>query len=293
MSIEATGIGYRYPGAAQPALSDVSVAVRPGEVVGIVGPNGSGKSTLGSILKGLLLPSAGKLVVDSFEPDSAHRRIRTLVGLLFQNPNSQIVNAVVEHEVAFGPENMGLATAEVRARVDEALAAVSLTEQAEANCHELTMADKQRVALAAVLAMRPRYLILDEPTTWIEPPARWPLLLSTVQHAREGGMGVLLITHRMEETAIADRLYGMRGGRVHIEGRPREILADEDSRRLLSLDIPDIVEEGDRLRQAGLPVTPGEPVPMLTAALTRPRPGLALDDHPPPISEGSSTETGA
>ncbi|HZS93589.1 MAG TPA: ATP-binding cassette domain-containing protein [Chloroflexota bacterium] len=269
MSIGVENVSYYYPGSTEPSVDDVTVTVHPGEVVAIVGPNGSGKSTLGRLMKGLVLPRFGAVTVDGLDTQVDDLAVRRLVGLLFQNPNSQIVNAVVEHEVAFGPENIGMAPAAIRERVDEALEAVGMTGQETAQCHDLGMADKQRVALASVLAMHPRYLILDEPTAWIEPAARWNLLDEVLSRGRERSMGIALITHRMDEAQVADRLYGILAGQIVAEGKPAEVLGDAAIRRRLSLDVPDAYELASDLRDAGLPVSPGEPVPHMAEALWR------------------------
>lgn len=260
---------FSYPSDPAPAVRDVSLAVSSGEMVGIVGPNGSGKTTLSRLMKGLLLPIAGRVVVDDIATDENALAVRRLVGLVFQNPNSQIVNAVVEDEVAFGPENMGLPVAEIGRRVGRALAVVGLTGRERAECHAQSMADKQRIALAAVLAMEPRYLILDEPTAWMEPARRAQLLRSIRTWQAESGAGLVLVTHRMDEARACDRLYGMLHGRIAVEGPPDRLLGDSEVRRRLSLDVPEAYALAENLRAAGLPVRPGEPVETLAEDLWR------------------------
>lgn len=267
--IELDQVSYAYPGAEVPAVRAVSLQVAPGEVLGIVGPNGSGKSTLGRLMKGLLLPEVGRVMVDGLDTRTDGLEVWRRVGLLFQNPNSQIVNAVVEHEVAFGPENLGLPAAEIEPRVREALAAVGLTAQAQGECHGLSMANKQRVALAAVLAMRPQYLILDEPTAWLEPGSRWPLLDTVLSWGRRQGVGIVLITHRMDEAEVCQRVVGIRDGRLIAAGPPGQVLNDAAIRRELALEVPEAYVLGERLQAAGLPVQPGEPVPHMAESLWR------------------------
>jgi energy-coupling factor transport system ATP-binding protein len=267
--IEVSGVSFHYPGDTDPALEDISVCVRPGEVVAVVGPNGSGKSTLGRLMKALILPASGKVVVDGRDTRLANREVRGIVGLVFQNPNSQIVNAVVQDEVAFGPENIGLPPEEIRRRVGEALRAVDLEGSELDECHSMSMAAKQRIALASVLAMEPRYLILDEPTTWIEPSGRWPLLSEVLRWKDRTGGGVVLITHRMDEAQLAGRVYGLLHGRIEAEGTPADVLHDESVRRRLGLDIPETYALGEDLQQAGLPVVPGAPVEALAEAIWR------------------------
>jgi energy-coupling factor transport system ATP-binding protein len=267
--LEARDVAYVYPSESVPALKGVSVRAEPGEVVGIIGPNGSGKSTLGRLLKGLLLPSSGEIFVDGLDTRADGLEVRRRVGLVFQNPNSQIVNAVVEQEVAFGPENLGLSASEIRRRVDEALVTVGLRDQETAECHSLSMADKQRVALAAVLAMRPEYLILDEPTAWLEPIARWQLLESVLAWAGAQKAGLVLVTHRMDEAQVCGRLYGMLDGRIEVVGAPSEVLQDAGVRHRLSLAVPEAFQLADELRAAGVPVGEGSSLDAMAEALCR------------------------
>jgi energy-coupling factor transport system ATP-binding protein len=265
--IEVDRVWFRYPGEASDTLHDISLTVDRGRVVGVVGPNGSGKSTLARVMKGLLVPTAGEVSVDGLSSRLEGLEVRRLVGLLFQNPNSQIVNAVVEQEVAFGPENVGLPPSEIRRRVDRAVQAVGLAGREQAECHGLSMADKQRVALASVIAMEPRYLILDEPTVWLEPSLRWSLLEEVLGWARERDAGVVLVTHRMDEALLCTRLYGMHRGRIEFEGPPEQILQDENARATLSLEMPETYVLAGDLRRAGLPVAPGASVGVLAEAI--------------------------
>ncbi|MGH2441970.1 MAG: ATP-binding cassette domain-containing protein [Chloroflexota bacterium] len=255
--IEVLDVQFRYSPDAAPALTGVSLSVQAGEMVGIVGPNGSGKSTLGRLMKGLVMPTDGRVLVDSLDTGADGLAVRGLVGLVFQNPNSQIVNTVVENEVAFGPENAALATSEIRKRVSNALQAVGMNGQENAECHALTMAGKQRVAIASVLAMEPKYVVLDEPTTWLEPKARWGLLREVMRWASAAGAGLVLITHRMDEAQLCDRLYGMLHGEMVVSGSPDDLLRDEDIRTRLSLEIPESYMLTSELHDAGLPVEPG------------------------------------
>jgi energy-coupling factor transport system ATP-binding protein len=269
MTIELKDVGFRYPSGSGSAVEGVSLRVEAGEVVAIVGPNGSGKSTLGRLMKGLLAPTSGQITVDGLDTRSAELEVRRTVGLVFQNPNSQIVNAVVEGEVAFGPENLGLPPAEIRERVDDALGAVGLEDKRELGCHTLTMADKQRVALASVIAMRPRYLILDEPTAWVEPRARRPLLDVVRSWAARSGAGLIVITHHMDEAQLGSRVYGMLHGKLVVTGTPDEVLRNAETRAALSLDVPEALELALQLQDAGLPVEAGMSVPELAEALWR------------------------
>jgi energy-coupling factor transport system ATP-binding protein len=262
-------LGYRYPKGTELALHDVSACVEPGEVVGIVGPNGSGKSTLGRLMKGLIWPTEGRVLVDGLDTRTHGLDVRHLVGLVFQNPNSQIVNAVVEQEVAFGLENIALPSQEIRESVDVALRSVGLTGRELEECYKLSMADKQRVALAAVMAMHPRYLILDEPTAWLEPTVRWPLLEEVLLWASNRGAALVLVTHRMDEAQTCDRLYGMLDGRVEAQGAPEDVLQNESVRSRLALDVPETFELAASLRAEGVPVAQGTSIDRLAESISR------------------------
>jgi energy-coupling factor transport system ATP-binding protein len=265
--IEACDLAYSYPGVTAPALSEINLRVEPGEMLGIVGPNGSGKSTLGRLLKALIFPSSGRIQVDGLDSTADAIEVRRRVGLVFQNPNSQIVNAVVEQEVAFGPENLGLPAVEIRQRVTEALRLVGLSGRETAECHTLSMADKQRVALASVLSLEPRYLILDEPTAWIEPHARWSILSRLAEISREREVAIVLITHRMDEALLCSRLHGMLHGRILATGSPLQVLNDEETRRKLSLMLPESFTLASELRAAGLPAAATGSIEQLAEAL--------------------------
>lgn len=255
--IDVRDVSYLYPRTAEPAVAHITLRVERSERVGIVGPNGSGKSTVGRLMKGLLLPAEGAVLVDGVDSRFDGLDVRRRVGLVFQNPNSQIVNSVIEQEVAFGPENLGLPPSEIRDRVDEALHSVGLRGREQAECHSLSMADKQRVALAAVMAMRPDYLVLDEPTAWIEPSARWSLLEEVARWASQGNVGLVLITHRMDEAQLCHRVVGILHGRLETAGTAEQVLRDERVRSRLSLEMPETAALADELRAAGLPIGEG------------------------------------
>jgi energy-coupling factor transport system ATP-binding protein len=267
VSITVQGVTFRYPHDAAAALLDVSARVAPGEVVAIVGPNGSGKSTLGRLMKGMLTPTEGSVTVDGLETSQHSLEARRRVGLVFQNPNSQIVNAVVQDEVAFGPENLGLPPEEIRRRVREAMEAAGLAGKELTECHEMSMAGKQRVALASVIAMEPDYLILDEPTAWIEPGGRWALLAEVLRWRERTGGGVVLITHRMDEAQVADRVYGVLNAEIVADGTPNDVLHNASIRERLGLDLPETYALAEDLLKAGLPVVPGRPVEALAESI--------------------------
>ena len=222
------------------ALDDVSLSIHRGEFVAIIGTNGSGKSTLAKHFNVLLQPTEGHITVCGFDTlDNEHIwNIRQHVGMVFQNPDNQIVAAVVEEDVAFGPENLGVPSIEIRKRVDEALAAVNMTEYAEHGPHLLSGGQKQRIAIAGVLAMKPDCIVLDEPTAMLDPK----------------GITIVIITHFMEEAVTADRVVVMKNGVKLQEGTPREIFTQVDTLKDLGLDVPVAAEVASKLIQKGVDI---------------------------------------
>jgi energy-coupling factor transport system ATP-binding protein len=267
--IEARAASYRYPRVTEPAVDDVTIEIPPGETLAIVGPNGSGKSTFGRLIKALLLPTTGSIVVDGLDTREHGLEVRRRVGLVFQNPTSQIVNAVVEQEIAFGPENLALPPAEVRHRVEAALSAVHLSGMEEAECNTLSMANRQRVAIASALAMDPSYLVLDEPTAWLEPRTRRPVLEEVFRWSRDRGVAIVIATHRMDEAQMCRRVIGMLDGKVDVEGSSADVLRDAAARKRLSLDVPETLHLAESLAERGLPVTLGSSVEELADELCR------------------------
>ncbi len=238
------------------ALDGVDAEVRRGEFLAILGMNGSGKSTLARHLNALLLPRSGRVLVDGLDTREEQNlwQIRDRVGMVFQNPDNQIVAAVVEEDVAFGPENQGLPPAEIRARVAQALEAVGMTAHRERSPHLLSGGQKQRVAIAGALALRPACLVLDEPTAMLDPSGRAEVLAVVRRLNRELDMAVVWITHFMEEAAVADRVMVMADGKVQMVGTPREVFSQADRLRALRLDVPPAVLAAERLRAEGVPV---------------------------------------
>jgi energy-coupling factor transport system ATP-binding protein len=241
------------------ALNHVNLAVRPGEFVAVLGMNGSGKSTLARHLNALLLPRDGTVLVDGRDTrEEKHLwAIRDRVGMVFQNPDNQIVAAVVEEDVAFGPENQGRPPEEIRQRVAEALAAVGMSHMRERAPHLLSGGQKQRVAIAGALALRPACLVLDEPTAMLDPSGRAEVAEVVHRLNRELGMAVVWITHFMEEAALADRVIVMADGQVQLEGPPRTVFNQADQLRLFRLDVPPAVSAAERLRTEGVPLPEG------------------------------------
>lgn len=241
------------------ALDHVDLQVRQGEFVAVLGMNGSGKSTLARHLNALLLPREGRVLVDGMDTREEKNlwAIRDRIGMVFQNPDNQIVAAVVEEDVAFGPENQGQPPEEIRRRVDEALAAVGMTHMRERAPHLLSGGQKQRVAIAGSLALRPACLVLDEPTAMLDPSGRQEVVEVVRKLNRELHMAVVWITHYMEEAALADRVVVMANGKVQLEGTPREVFAQTARLRELRLDVPPAVAVAERLQQLGVSLPEG------------------------------------
>lgn len=237
----------------------MDLSIERGEFVALVGPNGSGKSTLARHLNGLLLPTAGQVWVDGMlTADARHLwAVRQRVGMVFQNPDNQIVASTVEEDVAFGPENASLPPDEIRRRVDEALALVGLDDYRAHPPQMLSGGQKQLLAIAGVLATRPMCIVLDEPTSMLDPRGRRRVLDTVHRLNAEDGITVVLITHAMDEAATAGRLLIMDAGRVVMDGPPEQILAEADWLRELGLDVPPAVEVARRLRERGVPLPPG------------------------------------
>ena len=254
--IEIQNVSYAYEDAAAKALNNVSLTINDGEFVAVVGHNGSGKSTLAKHLNALLLPTEGKVLVDGMDTaDEADTlSIRQRVGMVFQNPDNQLVTTIVEEDVAFGPENIGVPGTEIRARVDRALAAVGMEKYAHSAPNMLSGGQKQRIAIAGMLAMQPKVLVLDEATAMLDPIGRQEVLSTIHRLNREKGITVILITHHMNEAEDADRVIVMDDGKVAMDGTPKEVFTQVDHLRAMGLTAPDTVDLLDRLRKDGLDV---------------------------------------
>ncbi len=257
--LETERLQYLYPAVeegeqAVQALRGVDLNIEKGSFVVILGHNGSGKSTLAKTFNAILLPSAGRVLVEGMDTADEHRLldIRRRVGMVFQNPDNQIVSNVVEEDVAFAPENLGVPTAEIRCRVDEALGAVGMADFAQHAPHLLSGGQKQRIAIAGVIAMEPDCIILDEATAMLDPTGRREVIATAHRLNREKGITVVLITHHMNEAENADRVLVMNEGELVMDGSPREIFAQVAELRNLGLTAPDTVDLLDRLRQDGL-----------------------------------------
>ncbi len=257
--IKTEHLSFAYTGAegvAPPVLDGVDLQIEDGSFVAVLGHNGCGKSTLAKHFNAIQLPSGGKVYVAGMDTadDGKLLDIRRSVGMVFQNPDNQIVASIVEEDVAFAPENLGVEPAEIRRRVDDALEAVGMSEYARHAPHLLSGGQKQRVAIAGVLAMRPKCIVLDEPTAMLDPIGRKEVLRTIQTLNRESGVTVVLITHHMDEAAQAGRLIVMDHGRVIADGPPREVFQDVEGLRSVGLTVPEPVELLYELRRAGLNV---------------------------------------
>ena len=254
--IDAQNVHYSYEEELSEAVRGVSLQVYKGEFLCILGHNGSGKSTLAKLLNGLFTPTAGSVTVCGMDTKDEDKQldIRKSAGMVFQNPDNQLVATIVEEDVAFGPENLGVPQPELRKRVDDALAAVNMSEFARSSPHKLSGGQKQRIAIAGVLAMQPEIMIMDEPTAMLDPMGRREVINTVMRLNREQGITVVLITHFMEEAALADRLIIMHEGRINLEGAPRDVLIQIDKPKELSLEAPEAAYMAYRLNKEGIPV---------------------------------------
>ncbi len=246
---------FRYPEAEKDALRDVSLDIEPGSFVAVLGHNGSGKSTLAKHLNAILLPTSGRVLVKGMDTASEDHLldIRRTVGMVFQNPDNQIVASVVEDDVAFAPENLGVPSWEIRKRVNDALWRCGIYELRLHAPHLLSGGQKQRVAIAGVLAMRPEVLVLDEPTAMLDPVGRQEVL-KTVEELRNTGVTVVLITHHMEECVRCDRLVVMAEGRIAMDGAPAAVFSRVEELRSLGLNVPETTALLWELGQRGFPL---------------------------------------
>ena len=237
-------------------LNDSNISIHEGEFVAVLGHKGSGKSTLAKHFNAVLLPTGGKVLVDGIDTAQPDRvfDIRQRIGMVFQNPDNQIVATIVEEDVAFALENLGIEPAEIRKRVDDALKKVDMYEFKEHAPHQLSGGQKQRVAIAGIIAMRPECIVLDEPTAMLDPKGRREVLNTVMELNREHSTTIALITHYMDEAVHADRIIVVDHGDVVMTGTPREIFSQVDKMKELGLDVPQVTELCHRLKQEGLPV---------------------------------------
>lgn len=241
------------------AIDDVSLDVSPGQFIAVLGHNGSGKSTLAKHLNALLFPTGGTVCVDGMDTaDPAHLwDIRQEAGMVFQNPDNQIIGQVVEEDVGFGPENMGVPTKEIWQRVDEALTTVGMQAYRKKSPNRLSGGQKQRVSIAGVIAMHPKCIIMDEPTAMLDPSGRYEVIRAARALNDVEGITIILITHYMEEAIYADHVFVMDEGRIALQGTPHEVFSQVDRMKELHLDVPQATLLADELRRAGMDLPAG------------------------------------
>ena len=253
-------VHFTYPGDELESLCGVDLEIDEGSFVAVLGHNGSGKSTLAKHMNAILTPDSGSVVVDGIDSREEDQtfEIRRRVGMVFQNPDNQLVANVVEDDVAFAPENLGVPSAEIRERVDEALKQVGMYEYRTHAPHLLSGGQKQRVAIAGVIAMRPKIIVLDEPTAMLDPQGRHEVISTVTRLCREGGMTVVLITHHMEECIGADKLVVMSNGYIKAAGKPSEIFSDVEMMAREGLAVPETTKLLYELRHCGYDLPLGE-----------------------------------
>lgn len=256
--IEFQNVSFRYDseeeGVQLPLVAEnLNLQIHEGEFVAILGHNGSGKSTLAKLTNAILLPTSGKVLVDGMNTNEEDLKIkiRQTVGMVFQNPDNQIVATIVEEDVAFGPENLGVEPKEIRRRVDESLKAVGMYEFRKREPHRLSGGQKQRVAIAGIIAMLPRCIVLDEPTAMLDPRGRQEVMSTMLKLNREMGMTVVFITHFMDEAVQADRVVVMDDAKIIMDGKPKEVFKQVDRLEEIGLDVPQPTKLAQLLRQEG------------------------------------------
>ncbi len=257
--IRIENLSFAYSESEKPVLSDINLEIERGSFVAVLGHNGSGKSTLAKLMNAILLPSTGKVYVNGMDTADEEQllAIRKSVGMVFQNPDNQIVASVVEDDVAFAPENLGVPSAEIRRRVDEALKCVGMYSYRMHAPHRLSGGQKQRVAIAGVLAMEPECIVLDEPTAMLDPVGRKEVLQAVARLRQEKGMTVVLITHHMEECVKADRLIVVSGGKIRADGTPRKVFSMVERMKAEGLSVPGTTELIYGLNKSGFELPMG------------------------------------
>lgn len=238
------------------ALENISLDIEKGDFIAVLGHNGSGKSTFAKHLNALLTPSEGTIWVDGMDTknDELVWNIRQNTGMVFQNPDNQLVATVVEEDIAFGPENLGVEPAEIRQRVDEALQMVGMDGYQKNTPSKLSGGQKQRIAIAGILAMRPQCIVLDEPTAMLDPIGRWDVMDTIHKLNKENGITIILITHYMDEAVSADKVYVIDDGRIVMQGIPKEIFSQVEKMKAYGLDVPQVTETAYNLRKLGIDI---------------------------------------
>ena len=241
------------------AIAGVNIDIEKGDFIAILGHNGSGKSTLAKQMNAILQPSRGSLWVNGINTKDEENllSIRRMAGMVFQNPDNQIIGSIVEEDVGFGPENIGVATDDIWKRVEESLSAVKMLDYRSHSPNKLSGGQKQRVAIAGVMAMKPDCIVLDEPTAMLDPNGRKDVIKTITELNKAAGVTIILITHYMEEAILADRIFVMDDGKIVMEGMPREIFTQVEKLRTLRLEVPQVTELAYELRQAGVAISDG------------------------------------
>ena len=257
--IDVQDVSFTYEDAPEPALHHVSLQVHEGEFLAVLGHNGSGKSTLAKLLNALYLPTEGHITVCGMDTQSDENlwKIRQKAGMIFQNPDNQIICTLVEEEVGFGPENIGVPTDEIWQRVADSLQAVGMYSFRKASPNKLSGGQKQRVAIAGIVAMKPKCIILDEPTAMLDPSGRKEVISVLHELNEKENVTIILITHYMEEVIDADRVFVMDAGKIMMEGTPRQIFSNVEHLKELRLDVPQVTELAYELKKAGVPLPDG------------------------------------
>lgn len=245
---------YEYEQESTTVLNSIDIEIKKGSFVSILGHNGSGKSTLVKTFNAIYIPKSGTVTVDGMDTKDEDKTfdIRKKVGMVFQNPDNQIVATIVEEDVAFGPENLGIESSEIRKRVDEALNIVDMRAYASNAPHHLSGGQKQRIAIAGIIAMSPEYIVLDESTAMLDPKGRKDVINTVKKLNKDYGMTVILITHYMEEAALSDRIIVLESGKVVSDGTPKEVFADADKMKQLKLGVPQASELSFELNKLGI-----------------------------------------
>lgn len=237
-------------------LKGVSLDIKEGEFISILGHNGSGKSTFAKLINGILTTKVGKITVDGLDVSNEDNLfdVRKLVGMVFQNPDNQIVSAIVEEDVAFAPENLGVEPTEIRKRVDESLKAVNMYDYRLHAPSQLSGGQKQRVAIAGIIAMRPKYIVLDEPTAMLDPSGRAEVLQTIKKLKEDFGITIILITHYMEEAVQSDRVVVIDDGKILLDGTPKDVFSYYDILKKVGLDVPQVTEVAYQLNSLGIDI---------------------------------------
>ena len=258
--IECRNLVFKYTAAEDQqekiAINDVDLQIKEGEFIAILGHNGSGKSTIAKHMNALLIPTSGKMIVNEMDTSDMNNlwNVRETAGMVFQNPDNQLVATIVEEDVAFGPENLGVPPEEIRIRVDNALERVGMSEYKRHAPHLLSGGQKQRIAIAGILAMEPKCIIFDEPTAMLDPSGRKEVLRTINDLNRNYGITVILITHYMDEAAQADRIVVMDKGKIILDGKPRDVFSNVEKMKSIGLDVPQVTELSYELQKAGIKI---------------------------------------